>query len=111
MTRQDLGLTPDEPASVVTLGFLRAIYPSYSTFLSVGANYTVVLPPDPVNYQMELFEVYATADVSVTFPNDVLLTGLGQNSYEILTGLTGFFGFRYSMAAGTWFLLSATVQI
>jgi hypothetical protein len=69
------------------------------------------MPSDPVNHQMQLFEVYANGtDVVVTIPSNVLLTLSTAPAVTIPSGKTGFFGFRYSTNAGAWFLLSAGVQ-
>jgi hypothetical protein len=93
---------------LVDVEWVRATYPSYSTTLTRGTNFTITLPADPVNHQMQLVEVLATAPIQVTSPG--LLTYGAARVTLIPSGKTAFFGFRYSTQATNWFLLSTAVQ-
>jgi hypothetical protein len=71
----------------------------------------ITLPPNPVEHQMELFEVKADGhQILVFMPSNALLTLGSSRGVTIPADKTAFFGFRYSSHAQAWFLLSATFQ-
>ena len=114
MARQNLGSAPSRPIDYVDVGWVTSTYPSYSHRLSSGTNRTLGTPTlatGNFNPQMDIYEINATADITVSFSDDVLLTNGVVSTYRIPSGKTGFFGFRYSPHVGEWFLLSATVQV
>ena len=111
MARQSLGAPPSRPTELVDINWVYATFPSYSSTLTLGTNYTVVLPPSPIDHTMFLLEVKATATIIVSVPNGTLLTSGTAPNLTIFSGKIGFLGFRYSATAGAWFLLSATAQV
>jgi len=111
LTRQDLGALPSGPKDVTTVEWVYQTYPSYSLTVTPSSNYVVALPDDPVDHTMFLLEVDAQAELEVSLPEGVLLTTGNGPVTTIFDGKTGFFGFRYSATADSWFLLSATSQV
>ncbi len=111
MTRQDLGAEPSGPYDVTTVSWVYKTYPAYSATVSVSSNYVIELPTDPVDHTMYILEVDAQAEAEVSLPEGVLLTTGNAPVTTIFGGKTGFFGFRYSSTAGSWFLLSTTSQV
>jgi hypothetical protein len=111
LARQNLGAPPSRSTDYVDLSWVYSNLPSYSAVTSQAVDYTVVLPPTPVDHTMYLLEVAAQADLTVSVPNNVVLTTGTAATVPLFTGKTGFFGFRYSQTANAWFLLSATAQV
>lgn len=111
MATQNLGAPPSRPNDQVDVAWVTSNYPSYSSFVSAGANFTLTLLSSPVNHTMLLCEVYATNAIVVSVPTETLLTVGCQPHTPIPATKTGFFGLRYSANAGAWFLLSATTQV
>ena len=111
MTRKDLGPTPVGLNDQLTVGWARTEYPSYSNYVAASSDHHIVLPENPVEHQMEIYEVKAVGTTILAFvPANALLT-LGSNrGVTIQAGKTAFFGFRYSSHAQAWFLLSTTFQ-
>lgn len=112
MAFQNLGEAPSRPTDVVDISWVTASYPSYSTYILTHVNYVIVLPDDPVDHQMQLYEIHAGGanPVTITVPSSVLLTK-GLVTVSVLpNGKTAFYGFRYSAHVGSWFLLSSAEQ-
>ncbi len=112
MTRKDLGLYPVGPKDQLTLAWARATYPSYSNYIAAEADCYIGLPEDPVEHQMEIFEITATGPERIlVFSPDNVRPCLGTHpSLTLEAGKTVFFGYRYSMHAGVWFLLSTALE-
>lgn len=111
LARKDLGPTPVGVTDEVTLGWVRNTYPSFSNYISTGEDLYLVLPEDPVEHQMELFEVYAAGSrIHVFIPDYVKATYGTHLGSTVESGKTAFFGLRWSSHAQAWFLLSATFQ-
>lgn len=79
-------------------------------FVTYGSNTTLTMPSSPVNGQMTLFEIRATAAITVTAAAGTKLTGTLTNTLAIGSGKSGFMGFRYSTAASAWYLLSSVAE-
>lgn len=112
MARAQLGVSPTGVTDEVTLGWVRAEYPSYSTTVEAVADFTLSFPSDVTSGQMQLFEVFNAADIPIVAmvpPAVELTTGLSRGVI-LDVGRTAFLGFRYSPRADKWFFLSATVQ-
>lgn len=111
MTRKDLGPTPVGVHDQLTLGWARTTYPSFSNFFAANADHHITLPGNPVEHQMELFEIRAgTNRVLVFMPDNVKMTFGTHPAVTLEAHKTGFFGFRYSSHAGAWFLLSTSLE-
>lgn len=114
MARAQLGVVPAQPTDEVTLGWVRAEYPSYSTSVETSGDYTVELPDltELAGPQMQVYEVYnaGSSPIAVLIPSDVELTTGLSRGVILDVDRTGFLGFRYSPRADKWFFLSATVQ-
>ena len=110
MARKQLGLVPQGPQDEVSFGFMTDLYPVNSHYVEIDSDYDIFLPNDPINHQMELFEIFATADAEVNVPVGTRFT-FGTGSVVPVGGSkTAFLGFRYSTHAQAWFLLSLAVQ-
>lgn len=111
MTRKDLGPTPVGVSDQLTLGWARTTYPSYSTYVATESDHHIVLPAEPVEHQMEIFEIKAGENRVLVFAPDNVRTCLGAHpAITLEAGKTAFMGFRYSSHAGAWFLLSTALQ-
>lgn len=111
MTRKDLGPTPVGVRDQLTLGWARTTYPSFSTFVLAESDHYIELPDDPVEHQMEIFEVQAGENRVLVFSPDGVLPCLGASpAITVEAGKTAFLGFRYSSHADAWFLLSTALQ-
>jgi hypothetical protein len=111
MALQNLGEPTLRPNDYVTLTYLQNNYPSTSARVVSYGNYTIALPSSPVDHAMFVVEVVAgSTAILVTIPGTVLLTAGVFSSYTLQPHKTGFFGFRYSAAASSWFALSAALQ-
>lgn len=111
MTRKDLGPTPVGVHDQLTVGWARTTYPSYSTYVSVESDYHIVLPTDPVEHQMEVYEIHAGTNRVLAFsPDGVNVCQGAHPAITVEAGKTAFMGFRYSAHAGKWFLLSTAQQ-
>lgn len=111
MTRKDLGPTPVGLRDQLTLGWARTTYPSYSTYITSESDYHIELPDDPVEHQMEIFEVRAGDNRILVFSPDGVIPCLGANpAITVEAGKTAFMGYRYSSHADAWFLLSTALQ-
>jgi hypothetical protein len=111
LARQNLGARPSRPNDVVDIEWAQSTYPSYSSFVSATADFTLTLLSDPINHTMLLCEMYANgADVVVTVPGTVKFTVSTAPVVTVPSGKTAFFGLRYSTNASAWFLLSSAVQ-
>ena len=84
---------------------------SIPLFVTTAVDYTIALPEDPVDRQMVIVEVRAQAPLTVRIPDGAVLTMFTRDAYALRGDTTGFFGFRYSASASTWFLMSATMQV
>lgn len=111
MTRQDFGAPPSRPKDVTTVDWVMETFPSYSATITATSSLTIQLPPSPTDHTMYLVEINAQADLTVSIPSHVLFTAGTSPSTLLYSGKTGFFGFRYSATAGSWFLLSASSQL
>lgn len=83
---------------------------SDNQYVTSGTNLTLTMPGSPVNGQMTLFEIRATAAITVTVAAGTKLTGSLTSTLAIGSGKSGFMGFRYSTAANAWYLLSAVSE-
>ena len=111
MARKDLGPTPVGVQDEVTVGWVRNTYPSFSSYISTDEDLSIVLPPSPVEHQMELFEVHAAGSrIHVFIPDSVKTTQGAYLGSTIEADRTAFFGLRWSSHADAWFLLSAAFQ-
>lgn len=111
MTRKDLGPTPVGVKDGATLGWVRTTYPSYSNYVASPQDLNLVLPANPAEHQMELFEVKASGNQILVFmPSQARLTLGSSRGVTVQANKTAFFGFRYSSHAQAWFLLSATFE-
>lgn len=111
MTRKDLGPTPVGVSDQLTLGWARSTYPSYSNYIQADSDIHISLPEDPVEHQMEVFEVKAGADRILVFsPSDVIPCLGAHPNITLEAHKTAFLGYRYSDHAGAWFLLSTASQ-
>lgn len=79
-------------------------------FVTASANYTIVLPSNPIGNLMRVVEVRATAAITVTVPASVRLTTGLTNTLSLAAGKSAFFGLRYSASSGAWYLMSATAE-
>lgn len=111
MARQNLGARPSRPNDYVDVEWVTSTYPSLASYVSSGVDIVISLPEDPVDHTMLIVEVEARANITVSLPENVLLTIGTQPVAAIYSGKTGFFGLRYSANAGAWFLLSTTAQV
>lgn len=112
MTRKDLGPTPVGVKDQLTLGWARTVYPSFSSYIETPSDFTIILPEDPVEHQMEIFEIKAVNNRALIFmPADVVFCLGTHPAVTLEAGKTGFFGFRYSSHAESWFLLSTSFQV
>lgn len=111
MARQDLGSAPSRPTDLTTVLWVTETYPSTSATISSTNSFTITLPSEPIDHSMYLVEVHAQAEIVVSVPNTVLLTTGTQPTVPLFAGKVGFFGFRFSSIAGSWYLLSATAQV
>ena len=80
-------------------------------YVSISTDYTIELPDDPTDHQMAIYEIRASAPATVLIPSEATLTTNTRTAYVLRAETTGFFGFRYSASASTWFLMSATMQV
>lgn len=111
MTRKDLGPTPVGVNDQLTLGWARTTYPSFSNYLSADADVHIALPEDPVEHQMEIYEVHADDHRILVFAPDGVIPCQGAHpAITVEAGKTAFLGFRWSDHAGAWFLLSTAIQ-
>lgn len=111
MATQQLGPRPTRPNDVVDIAWVTSAYPSFSAYVTTASDFTVEFPDEPVEHTMLLVEVYAASQIQVSVPAGTALT-LGTQPHTVIQATkTGFFGFRYSAHAGTWFLLSSTTQV
>lgn len=101
---------PQESGDAVNRAYLDSTYPSYSHYLSSAVDLTLPLPADPVEHQMEVFEVHATARILVSVPTTVRLTPGNYRTTTVEAARTGFYGLRWSSHAGAWFLLSTAIE-
>lgn len=117
MARKQLGPTATAPTDTVDVAwvqnyvttFATANLPSYSTYVSSNVDYVLALPVSPVDHQMQLFEINATANINVSIPAAVQRMFGASPSVALSSGQTGFLGLRYSAHAQAWFLLSSAV--
>lgn len=102
---------PQAGGDAVNQAFMTNTYPSYSRYLEAEDDVLLTLPADPLEHQMEVVEVRATAGrVIVSAPADALLCfGTHRNS-TLEAGKTGFYGFRWSSHASAWFFLSEAIE-
>ena len=110
MARRQLGLDPQRPDDEVTFGFMTDLYPVNSHYVEISSDYNIFLPNDPVDHQMELFEIFAIEGAVVNVPLGTLFTFGTGSVVAVGGGKTAFLGFRYSSHAHAWFLLSLAVQ-
>ena len=110
MSRQQLGRNPVGLDDTATVGFIEAIWPGHSHYVSTTSDFTLALPTHPVDHQMELFEVYCAAAVTLSCPSETLLMAGLPHDVFVGQGKTAFFGFRYSAHSSAWFLLSFASQ-
>lgn len=111
MARASLGVAPSRTDDEVTVEWVRSEYPSYGTSITAPSDFVLDLPANPVDHQMELYEVLATNPITVIIPPGVLFTYGNFPTTFIDANRSGFFGFRYSALKSAWFLLTAAVQI
>lgn len=110
MARRQLGIDPQGPQDEVTFGFMTDLYPVTSHYIEIDSPYDIFLPNNPVDHQMELFEIFAREGTEVNVPLGTLFTFGTGSTVVIEGGKTAFLGFRYSSHAHAWFLLSLAVQ-
>ena len=111
MTRKDLGPNPVGDTDQLTLGWARTTYPSYSNYAETDADYHISLPDDPVEHQMEIYEIKAGDNRILVFsPGNVLACQGTSLNITLEPNKTGFLGYRWSDHAQSWFLLSTAIQ-
>lgn len=108
---QNLGPAPSRPHDVVDIAWVTVTYPSFSAYVTTATDLVIEFPDSPVDHTMLLVEVFAQVQVTVSVPDDTVLTVGTQPHMVVAATKTGFLGFRYSAHAGAWFLLSATTQV
>lgn len=96
--------------SIITYG--ASITPDASTssnFKVVATgSFTLNPPTSPLDGQMVLLEIRASAAVTVTIASAILLTTGQTATLAVASGKSGFIGLRYSSAAAAWYLLAAS---
>ena len=111
MALQNLGGAPSRQTDLVDVGWIMSTFPSYSTYISTDVDYAITLPMNPADHQMQLYEIYAGANITVTLPGGVIRTEGPIDTIHVPATKTAFLGLRYSSHKPGWFLLSSTLQL